>query len=181
MKKRILQIFLALLCLALVAAIAIPMVSSTAKASESIVPYVQDMVCHYRDHKDPDAKVIQESLVKIAEIDPKAGRAWEKIMESWHRCNTMEVPRNVLPDGLPEDDSLCIVTLGFALNEDGSMKPELVNRLKVALASAEKYPNAYVAVTGGGTASYTDDTEAEVMAQWLMEQGIDTDRIIVEK
>lgn len=179
--KRILHISLLLVCLILAAAVAVPKLSAPANAAQTIVPHVQDMVYHYRDHQDPDAKVIQDALKQIKRIDPEAGKAWEKIMDSWHRCNAMDIPADVLPDGLPEDDSLCIVTLGFALNPDGSMKPELVNRLKVALASAEKYPNAFVAVTGGGTASWSDDTEAEVMADWLMEHGLEKDRIIIEK
>ena len=36
---------------------------------------------------------------------------------------------NVNVDGLPNDDSLCITVLGFALNDDGTMKDELVGRL----------------------------------------------------
>lgn len=51
---------------------------------------------------------------------------------------------DVLPDGLPDTDELCIVVLGFQLNPDGSMRDELINRLNVALRSAEKYPNAYI-------------------------------------
>lgn len=72
---------------------------------------------------------------------------------------------DVLPDGLPDTDELCIVVLGFQLNPDGSMRDELINRLNVALRSAEKYPNAYIVCTGGGTASgNASATEAGEMA-----------------
>ena len=179
MSKRILLISLAFVCAALLAVI--PMLSPPANAAESIVPYVQDMICHYRDNRDPNAKVIQRSLEKIAKIDPKAGKLWQTIMEDWHACNAMDIPADVLPDGLPEDNSLCIVTLGYALNPDGTMQPELVQRLEVALCSARKYPNAYIAVTGGGTAAKSDETEAEAMARWLVSHGIDEERLIVEK
>ena len=58
----------------------------------------------------------------------------------------------------------------------------MIGRLNVALASAEKYPNAYILCTGGGTASKNKlVTEAGQMASWLEEQGIDQSRIIVEK
>lgn len=179
MNKKVLLISLILVCIALLAVI--PMLSPPATASESIVPYVQNMIRSYRDTQDPNAKVIRDSLKKIEQIDPKAGKLWETIMEDWHRCNAMDIPADVLPDGLPEDNSLCIVTLGYALNADGTMQPELIERLQVALASAQKYPNAYIAVTGGGTAAKSDETEAEAMARWLISHGIDEDRLIIEK
>jgi uncharacterized SAM-binding protein YcdF (DUF218 family) len=92
----------------------------------------------------------------------------------------MEQNPGILPDGLPEDDSLCIVILGYDLKDDGSMKEELVDRLVVGLSSAMKYPNAYVAVTGGATSDVEGITEAGQMAQWLMERGVDSQRLIVE-
>ena len=92
----------------------------------------------------------------------------------------MPVNREVLPDGLPQDDSLCIVILGYGLHADGSMKEELIDRLVVGLASALKYPNAYVCVTGGATADNTNDTEAGQMASWLLDKGLEPGRILVE-
>ena len=82
---------------------------------------------------------------------------------------------------MPETDELCLVVLGFQLNPDGSMKDELIGRLKVALACAEKYPNAFVVCTGGGTAAENDSaTEAGEMGKWLTENGVDAQRVIVE-
>ncbi len=61
------------------------------------------------------------------------------------------------------------------------MQDELIGRLQVALDSANKYPNALVAVTGGGTASDNPDaTEADAMAAWLIEHGLDPSRLIIE-
>ena len=55
-------------------------------------------------------------------------------MEYWDYVNTdMNVNVDVLPDGLPNDDSLCITVLGVALNDDGTMKDELVGRLQTDL------------------------------------------------
>ena len=92
------------------------------------------------------------------------------------------MPANgALPEGLPEDDSLCIVALGFQLNPDGSMSSELVGRCELALACAEKYPEAMIAVTGGGTAwQNSAATEAGVMADWLVQHGVAAERILVE-
>jgi hypothetical protein len=61
------------------------------------------------------------------------------------------------------------------------MRDELVERLKVLLAMAEKYPNAVIVCTGGGTAADdTTATEAGRMAEWLNARGVDPARLIVE-
>ena len=64
---------------------------------------------------------------------------------------------------------------------DGSMRPELVGRLETGLQLAQAYPNAYVVVTGGGTASAAPDkTEGGVMGDWLLANGLSKDRLIIE-
>ena len=103
-------------------------------------------------------------------------------MALWRSVGSdLAINEGVLPDGLPDTDALCIVALGFQLNPDGSMRDELVERLKVVLRSAEKYPRAFVLCTGGGTASGNPAaTEAGRMAEWLVAQGLSADRVIVE-
>ena len=88
---------------------------------------------------------------------------------------------DILPDGLPDSDELCIVVLGFQLEPDGSMKDELIRRLTVALNSAKKYPKSYIVCTGGGTAADNPAaSEAGEMAKWLEANGIEKQRLIVE-
>ena len=121
-------------------------------------------------------------LSELMQMDEDAGIRWGMVMDLW-RFPELGRPLHydVLPDGLPDTDALCIVVLGFQLNPDGTMKDELIQRLKVALSSALKYPNAYIVCTGGGTAAKNiSATEAGEMAEWLEEQGIDKSRIIVE-
>ena len=87
----------------------------------------------------------------------------------------------MLPDDLPADDSLCIVVLGFRLEPDGSISDELRGRCETALACAERYPEAWIAVTGGATAWQDDSvTEAGAMASWLIGRGIAEERILIE-
>ena len=119
-----------------------------------------------------------EALSALASLDPSLGEKWTRIMDLWEAPVTVNTE---LPDGLPEDDSLCLVSLGFQLNPDGTMRDELVERLKVMLSASENYPNAIIVCTGGGTAA--DDptaTEAGRMAEWLEAQGVDPSRLIVE-
>ena len=167
----------ALLALALVLGTVI-----TVSATEDPNTYIRQMINYYKYYQDEaqlDYACLHESLSKI---DAAQAEAWDLIIDEWARLdNEMDIVYDVLPDGLPEDDSLCIVVLGYALKSNGGMRNELIGRLKAALASAEKYPNAYIACTGGGTAGNNKNaTEAGQMAQWLIEQGVDESRIIVE-
>ena len=143
---------------------------------------VSDMVYAYADRQDDAAEIIRDDLEQLNALDPALGALWGKIMPLWSEINrALVIHDSVLPDGLPEDESLCIVVLGFQLYPDGSMAEELRGRCETALRCAEKYPKALIAVTGGGTAWQNPNaTEAGVMAAWLTEHGVDASRILVE-
>ena len=140
---------------------------------------IEDVVVYYSSYGEEADETIDGLLKELSE---DTASKWQTILDYWKYANSgIEINYDVLPDGLPETDNLCMVALGFQLNEDGSMKEELIERLKVVLASAEKYPNAYIVCTGGGTAKNDGSaTEAGRMAAWLAENGIDSERIIVE-
>ena len=120
----------------------------------------------------------EQALSALASLDSSLGEKWTRIMDLW------DAPVSVneqLPDDLPDDDSLCLAALGFQLNPDGTMREELVERLKVLKAASEQYPNALIVCTGGGTAAEDPAaTEAGRMAEWLESQGVNPSRIIVE-
>ena len=120
----------------------------------------------------------EQALAELAARDPALGEKWTRVMDLWQAPVTT---LSELPDGLPEDDTLALVVLGFQLNPDGTMREELVERLKVALAASKKYPLAVIVCTGGGTAANNPTaTEAGRMAEWLKEQGVDPSRLVVE-
>ena len=171
------------LCLVLILILLLPLTPQVRAENESAVePYVRQMLQYYMTYQEDAKTDIERLLYEMGTIDAAQSDAWRSIMDYWSYAHSkMELNPDVLPDGLPDDDSLCIVVLGYALASDGSMQKELIGRLKVALASAEKYPNAYILCTGGGTASGNSQvTEAGQMASWLEKQGIDPNRIIVE-
>ncbi|MBR0216373.1 MAG: YdcF family protein, partial [Clostridia bacterium] len=119
-----------------------------------------------------------QALSGLASLDPVLGEKWNRIMDLWEAAVTVN---DHLPEALPQDDSLCLVVLGFQLNPDGSMREELIQRLEVVLEASKQYPKAFIVCTGGGTAA--DDptaTEASRMAQWLEAHGVDASRLIVE-
>ena len=167
--------FRLVLTLVLLAALAL---APSAPAEEALPdraqPYIERLVMSYAAFGERDA----EALAGLSSLDPSLGEKWSRVMDLW--ASPAEAAAR-LPDGLPEDDSLCLVALGFQLNPDGTMRDELVERLKVVLAASEQYPNALVVCTGGGTASGDPSaTEAGRMAEWLLAHGVDSSRLIVE-
>ena len=142
----------------------------------------RQLLQYYLHHQDNAETDLLRLLEQLKAIDPELAENWAAILAAWSSaCNDLVVNTGVLPDGLPEDDSLCIVVMGFALNYNGSMSEELQGRLDTALTSAEKYPNAYILCAGGGTAAGNYAvTEAGQMAAWLVDQGIPEERIILE-
>ena len=133
------------------------------------------------DPENSSAKI--ESLLSGLERESSSqGVLWRQIMSDWDRLNHSGFASSrSLRDDLAQDDSLCIVVFGYGLNQNGSMKPELYDRLNVALQAARQYPNAYIAVTGGETSGVKGISEAAVMAIWLMNNDIPDSRIILEK
>ena len=142
----------------------------------------REMVINYGAYGEEANERNAELFARMQGLNPENAAKWEQIMALWKEVSSgLPVNENVLPDGLPDTDELCIVALGFQLNPDGSMRDELIERLKVVLNSAEKYPNAKIICTGGGTAAENEEaTEAGRMAEWLAENGITPDRIFVE-
>jgi len=150
-----------------------------ARSSREIL---EEMIVDYGSYGGEAETRIGELMQELAETDADAAARWEQIMDIWRSCNSgLPVCYDALPDGLPETDELAIVALGFQLEPDGTMRQELIERLQVVLNSAEKYPRALIVCTGGGTASENEGvTEAGKMAEWLIESGVDPDRVIVE-
>ncbi len=135
---------------------------------------IERMVISYAAWGERDA----QALELLAAADPRLAEKWERILDLWEAPVTVN-PK--LPDGLPGDGTLCLVVLGFQLNPDGTIRPELEERLQVALAASQQYPQAFLVCTGGGTAAENPEaTEAGRMAEWLEMNGVDPARILVE-
>ena len=151
-------------------------------ASRTCQDIIEEMAVYYGSYGSEADPQVDALLRELESLDPAEAARWMRIMNLWRSVQTeLPITLNVLPDGLPETDELCLVVLGFQLNPDGSMREELVERLRVALAGAEQYPNAWIVCTGGGTAAEEPTaTEAGRMAEWLVDNGIAKERVIVE-
>ena len=170
--KRLMVLILALL-------LALPAMAEAERGPQAVI---EEMVVDYGAYGEAAAPRVEELLGELEALDADTAARWRRVMALWRSVGSdLAINEGVLPDGLPDTDALCIVALGFQLNPDGSMRDELVERLKVVLRSAEKYPRAFVLCTGGGTASENPSaTEAGRMAEWLVAQGVSSDRVIVE-
>ena len=151
-----------------------PGLAEEKKEKSELQTCIERLVISYAAYGERD----HQAMKALYALDPSAAVQWTRIMDIW------ESPVSVnssLPEDLPQDDTLCLVALGFQLNPDGSMREELVERLKVLLAASRMYPQAVIVCTGGSTAADNSDaTEAGRMAEWLLDQGVDPSRIFIE-
>ena len=168
--------------LALVMVLGLVITPAPVNAAGAADSYISDLIGYYKTYQEGAETDILRTLEEMAKVDPVQAEAWTQIMDYWSYINTeMQVNIDTVPEGLPEDNSVAIIILGFALNNDGTMKDELIGRLQTGLAIAEAYPNSYVVVTGGGTAKENPNvTEGGLMGAWLLEQGLAEDRLIIE-
>ena len=98
------------------------------KSNRSSQEIIQEIVVTYGNAGDKAEERVKELLNELGTVDPLAKRKWKKIMGVWRSCGEdLIINEDVLPEGLPETDELCIVALGFELNPNGSMKPELID------------------------------------------------------
>ena len=156
--------------------------SGTSADLISGLPEAREIVVNYGAYGETADERNAELFVRMQALNPACAEKWQQILDLWKTVNSdLPIHEGILPDGLPDTDELCIVALGFQLNPDGTMRDELVERLRVVLRSAEKYPNALIVCTGGGTAAENEEaTEAGKMAEWLAANGVSPDRILVE-
>lgn len=166
----------AILGLALALSMCFSMFVPVYAEGETVDTLVGSLIGYYRDGARTDVLRTLDTLKEFSKDDYDQ---WQSIIDYWDWIeNDMVENIGVAPDGLPNDNTHAFVVLGFALKSDGTMQPELVGRLETALASAQKYPNSYILVTGG--VKKNGWTEGDRMHDWLVEHGVADNRILVE-
>jgi uncharacterized SAM-binding protein YcdF (DUF218 family) len=121
----------------------------------------------------------QESAVHMKYLtDLNLGRAQqlEKVFAVIDHTIAMPI-RDQLPSEITQafTGPVAIVTLGYALNPDGSMHETLIQRLDKTLELAKQLPEAMIIVTGG--VPQNNQTEGRLMTEWLVKNGVDIKRI----
>ncbi len=124
--------------------------------------------------------IAKNHLQKLEKVSKESYKIWADVYRYWEWIeNSMIENIGVAPDGIENPAEHAFIVLGFALNNDGTMKEELVGRLEVARASWEKYPESYLLVTGG--VEKKGWTEGRRMKDWLVAKGVLESKIIIEE
>ena len=159
----------------------VPFVPGTITQDEK--DFLKKLIADYLTYEERE---LDENADLWADFDllfynyPQHTDIWLNIVQKWDK--TVQSGRSgfVLDEpNLQSLDGLCIVVLGFRLNSDGSIAPELEGRLKKAQELSEKYPKAFILCTGGNTNATR--SEALAMKEWLAINGVDPAKILTEE
>ncbi|WP_036527607.1 YdcF family protein [Nocardia sp. CNY236] len=121
-----------------------------------------------------DIPALVDSMLRLQAVDPGlAQRTREVLVAIRAAVGTLPNPLPTLAGG-----HTGIVVLGYGLLPDGSLRPELENRLTAAWVQSIAAPQSPIVVTGGNPRNGI--TEAEAMRAWLTAHGVAATRIHVE-
>ncbi len=98
--------------------------------TRTIRDIIEELAVYYGTYGNDANKNIESLLTELDGIAPVTGEKWRSIIALWKSVNgDLSLHYDVLPDGLPDTDELCMVALGFQLNPDGIIREELIERL----------------------------------------------------
>ncbi|WP_032091907.1 ElyC/SanA/YdcF family protein [Necropsobacter rosorum] len=109
---------------------------------------------------------------RLQTLSPEKASTLSKVFETIDRITHQPITDKLEQ---PLGENAAIITLGYALNPDGSMHEILIQRLEKTLELAKQNPDSLIIVTGG--VPQNNKTEGTLMKQWLIDKGIPTERI----
>lgn len=121
-----------------------------------------------------NAVAANSALTQLKTLSPERAIIITRLLDTVNKVTASPL-MTAIPASEKLNGPVAIVTLGFALEPDGTMNTVLVERLETTLKLAIQYPEAKLIVTGGVPKNHR--TEAQMMAQWLMRHGINKNRI----
>lgn len=121
-----------------------------------------------------DLPAMADSIARLTAVNPEMAQGTTNVL------GAITAAISTLPNPLPAlvGPQTGIVVLGYGLLPDGTLRPELVNRLTAAWLQAVASPFSPIIVTGGNPQNGI--SEAEAMRAWLISKGLPTSRINVE-
>ncbi|MHA7002195.1 YdcF family protein [Aeromonas schubertii] len=127
-----------------------------------------------------DQEASRRYLAQVANLNSGRAADLEGIIARVQRISATPLQTALTRDQIAaaREKRRAIVTLGYALNPDGSMDAILKGRLETTLALARADPEALIVLTGG--VPQNRQTEGKLMADWLAGRGIDRSRLIEE-
>ncbi|MCW4353056.1 YdcF family protein [Hoyosella sp. YIM 151337] len=123
-----------------------------------------------------DAATRDGALSALERVDSAAAQMARNVIDGVNAA--AQIVPSTQPVAAPSAPT-AIVMLGYGLNDDGSMAPELVNRVAAGLAQAQATPDLPLFVSGG--VPKRGITEAAAMKEWLLAQGVPASRITTEE
>lgn len=121
----------------------------------------------------------QSYFEQLKRLNPLKAQELEKFYSVIDRVATMPIADTLSAQQLAQlketQGRNAIVTLGYALNPDGTMNDILIQRLEKTLEIANQLPDTLIVVTGG--VPQNGKTEGKLMADWLVQKGIKPERI----
>ncbi|ATM99441.1 transporter [Proteus vulgaris] len=121
-------------------------------------------------------------FAKLKSLNPAKADELKRFFAEIDRVSKMPLSDKLTQTDLAKlnktKDNNAIVTLGYALNPDGTMNKILIERLNKTLEVAKQLPEAMIVVTGGVPKAH--QTEGKLMADWLVKNGIAPERIFQE-
>lgn len=133
-------------------------------------------LAHWRRYL-ADASGAEQARKQLAKIRSERAadltRLWQCV-DTW----LLREPTDRLPTMPTNAERKAIAVAGYVLAKDGSMLPDLLERLEKTLEAAERFPDACIVVSGGMPKA--GKVEAVVMSEWLRDHGVADDRIYEE-
>lgn len=117
---------------------------------------------------------VEQYLAHAKTINPQRTEHYVSILAM--AAKNFKLQLNVTPKKIT--GNFAIVVLGYALADDGTPQPTLIERLKVALAEYKLNPQAAIIVSGG--MPHGGVTESYIMKQWLIKNGVPAPQIYIE-
>lgn len=114
----------------------------------------------------------QEYLTDLHRLSPAA---FDEVMDLFANVAASQSPYYLNPP-IDDDAPQAIAIYGEQLQPDGSMPARLVERVEMAIELLKQFPEAICIPSGGSV--HTDYAEADVMAAYLEEHGIDAHRVV---
>ncbi len=124
-------------------------------------------------HFKGNNQAANKHLKKLEQLDSGKAADIQRIFETVDRIVATPLKSEMKE---PKAGNTAIITLGYALNPDGTMNDILIERLNMTLKIAKEQPNSLIILTGG--VPQNNQTEGRLMADWLIKQGINPNRLI---
>ena len=124
--------------------------------------------------------VFDQQVAKLTKKSSKEAAQWKVYKEFWKKeVNYYSATTDVYKVDVPETHIW--VVLGSGLPTSGKMPSKMLRRLKVALKAWNLNPQTRILVSGGKGKPTKDNTEAKVMQNWLISNGVPKEKIILEE